>query len=217
MIDPVCRRLCLKHGDTDAEEPNKKRQLLLVSEKTQCIIGEKKYQCGWDFARRNGREKSGVIAMFRTQVSVAALALIFVASSSFGADAPSPPAMNPSAHYAPRAQVIRETVSVESPRQASRLEPSAEDMARARKAAEQRRPASERVTTYESPKGTVGGRTRIEEYHDQNNRVTEVRVTSGITEIPYTMENRSDRPIDTAPGQNSQSTLGTPKFIKFGW
>ena len=155
--------------------------------------------------------------MFRTQVSAAALALLFAASPGFAADAPKPPAVTPSVKYAPSAPAIRETVQTQSAREASRLEPSAEDMARARKAAEQRRAASARVTTYESPRGNVGGRTKIEEYHDQNNRVTEVKVTSGITEIPYTMENRSNRPIDTAPGQNSQSTLGTPKFIKFGW
>jgi hypothetical protein len=90
-------------------------------------------------------------------------------------------------------------------------------MARARQAAEQRRKGSDRVTQYRSARGTIGGRTTIEEYHDQNNRVTEVKVTSGITEIPYTMENRANRQLDAAPGQNPQSTLGTPKFIKLGW
>ena len=38
-----------------------------------------------------------------------------------------------------------------------------------------------------------------------------------ITEIPYTMKNRSDRPIDNRPGADPRSTLDTPKFIQFGW
>ena len=59
--------------------------------------------------------------------------------------------------------------------------------------------------------------TKIEERHDQNNRLTEVRVTPGTTEIPYTMKNRGDRPIDNRPGTDSRSTLDTPKFIQFGW
>ncbi len=59
--------------------------------------------------------------------------------------------------------------------------------------------------------------TRIEEHHDQNNRLTEVRVTPGQTEIPYTMKNRSEKPIDNRPGADSRSTLDTPKFIQFGW
>ena len=99
--------------------------------------------------------------MFRTQVSAAALALLFAASPGFAADAPKPPAVTPSVKYAPSAPAIRETVQTQSAREASRLEPSAEDMARARKAAEQRRAASDRVTTYESPRGNVGGRTKI--------------------------------------------------------
>ena len=65
---------------------------------------------------------------------------------------------------------------------------------------------------YISPRGT-----KIEELHDQNNRLTEVRVTPGTTEIPYTMKNRSDRPIDNRPGADPRSTLDTPKFIQFGW
>ena len=52
---------------------------------------------------------------------------------------------------------------------------------------------------------------------DQDNRVTEYVVTPGSTQIPYTMENRAERPIDTSPGGNSQGTLGTPKFLQFGW
>lgn len=154
--------------------------------------------------------------MFRTTVAAAALALLSISAASFAADVPAPVTARAPAKFAP-ANTIRQSDYIHSPREDSRLEPTAEDMEKARRAAEQRRRGSDRVTQYRSPKGTIGGRTTIEEYHDQNNRVTEVKVTSGITEIPYTMENRSNRPVDTNPGQNPQSTLGTPKFIKFGW
>lgn len=59
--------------------------------------------------------------------------------------------------------------------------------------------------------------TKIETVRDQNNRVTEYVVTPGSTHIPYRMENQADRPIDSTPGGNSKSTLGTTKFIEFGW
>ncbi len=58
-------------------------------------------------------------------------------------------------------------------------------------------------------------RTEIEEVRDQNNRITEYVVTPGSTQIPYTVENRSDRP-SANPG-HSKDTLGTPKFINFGF
>ncbi len=96
--------------------------------------------------------------------------------------------------------------------EASRLEPTAEDMARAR---EQRRRAQTQASQrkpYVSDYGTV-----IEERYDQNNRLTEIRVTPGSTSIPYTMKNTSDRPIDNRPGADPRSTLDTPKFIEFGW
>lgn len=59
--------------------------------------------------------------------------------------------------------------------------------------------------------------TKIETVRDQNDRVTEYVVTPGSTHIPYRMENQADRPIDSTPGGNSKSTLGTAKFIEFGW
>lgn len=90
------------------------------------------------------------------------------------------------------------------------LAPTEEDMRRAR--AERRHQYSSQPEPYISPRGT-----KIEELHDQNNRLTEVRVTPGTTEIPYTMKNRSDRPIDNRPGADPRSTLDTPKFIQFGW
>lgn len=58
-------------------------------------------------------------------------------------------------------------------------------------------------------------RTEIEEIRDQNNRITEYVVTPGSTKIPYSIENRSDRP-NANPG-HSKDTLGTPKFINFGF
>lgn len=59
--------------------------------------------------------------------------------------------------------------------------------------------------------------TKIEAVRDENNRVTEYVVTPGSTQIPYTMENRADRPIDTNPGANSMSTLGNTKQIRIGF
>ena len=58
-------------------------------------------------------------------------------------------------------------------------------------------------------------RTEIEAIRDQNNRITEYVVTPGSTEIPYSIQNRSDRPNNN-PG-HSKDTLGTPKFINFGF
>ena len=60
-------------------------------------------------------------------------------------------------------------------------------------------------------------KTKIETVRDQDNRVTEYVVTPGSTHIPYRLENQSERPIDSAPGGNSKSTLGTTKFIEIGW
>lgn len=59
--------------------------------------------------------------------------------------------------------------------------------------------------------------TKIEAVRDENNRVTEYVVTPGSTQIPYTMENRADRPIDGKPGANSMSTLGNTKQIRIGF
>ena len=57
--------------------------------------------------------------------------------------------------------------------------------------------------------------TKIETVRDQNNRITEYVVTPGSTKIPYSIENRSERP-NANPG-HSKDTLGTPKFINFGF
>ena len=62
----------------------------------------------------------------------------------------------------------------------------------------------------------VGSRTQIETVRDQNNRITEYVVTPGSTRVPYSVENRSEYPASSAPG-HSKDTLGTPKFINFGF
>ncbi|WP_295477295.1 hypothetical protein [Sutterella sp.] len=87
------------------------------------------------------------------------------------------------------------------------LAPTEEDMRRAR---------ANREAGVQTPRNN-DKRTKIEAVRDPNNHVTEYVVTPGSTKIPYTMENRADRPIDTTPGRNPSSTLGTPKFIEFGW
>ncbi len=112
---------------------------------------------------------------------------------------------------APSTDVQKSNRDARETYEASRLEPSEQDMQRAR---EQRtkQEDSGRVTKYRSEYGTV-----IEETHDQNNRITEVRVTPGSTSIPYTMKNRSERPVDNRPGADPRSTLDTPKFIEFNW
>lgn len=59
--------------------------------------------------------------------------------------------------------------------------------------------------------------TEIEAVRDQNNRIREYVVTPGSTHLPYRIENRSERPVDAAPGANSKSTLGTTKLINLGF
>lgn len=115
--------------------------------------------------------------------------------------------------YAGDSETVRETLpppkvvlEKKSPEEGMSLAPSEEDI---RKAREDR----EKGVVPKVPEK----RTKIEAVRDQDNRVTEYVVTPGSTQIPYTMENRAERPIDTNPGGNSQGTLGTPKFLQFGW
>ncbi|MCF0253231.1 MAG: hypothetical protein HUK26_02715, partial [Duodenibacillus sp.] len=112
----------------------------------------------------------------------------------------------------PRARPAEPAQRRDARADAMRLEPNAADLQRAReeREARQRRPDLDPV--YRSRYGT-----EIQEVHDGDRRLTEVRVTPGSTHIPYTMQNRSDRPIDVRPGADTRSTLGTPKFIQFGW
>ena len=100
----------------------------------------------------------------------------------------------------------KRTLTPKSPAEGMQLAPTRQDIKNAREANEA-----------EGGKPQSRSRTKIEAVRDPNNRVTEYVVTPGSTKIPYTIENRSDRPIDTTPGGNPSSTLGTPKFIEFGW
>ena len=59
--------------------------------------------------------------------------------------------------------------------------------------------------------------TTVKQVRDQNNYVTEYIVTPGTTHIPYTIQNRADRPADITPGGNSKGTMGTTRQIKIGW
>lgn len=60
-------------------------------------------------------------------------------------------------------------------------------------------------------------KTRITEVRDNQNQVVEYVVDPASTHIKYRIDNQLNRPIDTTPGSNSRSTLGTTKFIQFGW
>lgn len=93
-----------------------------------------------------------------------------------------------------------------APDEANPLLPSKADMEKARE---------ERAHGHVPPK--FDRQTKIEAVRDENNRVTEYVVTPGSTQIPYRIENRADRPIDSSPAGNSKSTLGTTKFIELGW
>lgn len=93
-----------------------------------------------------------------------------------------------------------------SAEEANPLLPSKADMEKARE---------ERAHGHLPPK--FDRQTKIEEVRDENNRVTEYVVTPGTTLIPYRIENRAERPIDSSPAGNSKSTLGTTKFIELGW
>ncbi len=86
------------------------------------------------------------------------------------------------------------------------LVPTADDMARARELRESGK-APQAPSQY----------TEVRQVRDQNNRVVEYVVTPGSTHIPYTIENRSERPADDTPGHNSKSTTGTTRQIRIGW
>lgn len=137
--------------------------------------------------------------------------LLFVSAAAMAAPVAPPPSYTGRAELP--AQADRVPPAAKPSDDPARLEPNEDDMRRAR--ARQRHAEETRHAQPEPYVSRYG--TRIEEHHDQNNRLTEVRVTPGQTEIPYTMKNRSERPIDTRPGADSRSTLDTPKFIQFGW
>lgn len=146
--------------------------------------------------------------MLNTKLTLAAaLSLALVTGAQAATDVPPPPSVT---------EVKAAPVTAPAARTAEPLDmslaPTEKDMERARKAAKARQQHDATVSTFVSKRGT-----RIEEHHDQNNRLTEVRVTPGTTQIPYTMENKSDRPINNTPGTDSRSTLGTPQFFKHTW
>lgn len=85
------------------------------------------------------------------------------------------------------------------------LAPTAADYEKARK--------DRAMGHYEKP---MSKQTQIEAVRDQHNQIREYVVTPGSTHIPYTMDNRADRPASADPGR-SKDTLGTPKFIRFGF
>ena len=91
--------------------------------------------------------------------------------------------------------------------QSESLAPTAEDMAKAHE---------DRLQGKVTPRNN-DKKTKIEAVRDQDNRVTEYVVTPGSTHIPYSMENQAERPINSAPGSNSQGTLGPTKQLKFGF
>ncbi len=61
-------------------------------------------------------------------------------------------------------------------------------------------------------------KTKIEETVDNRNVVTEVKVTPGSTQIPYTMK-REAQSVQTSPGLGGtrSNTMSIPKFINFGF
>lgn len=121
-------------------------------------------------------------------------------------DAPPPYAGDVSAQGESVPQPARR-LEPKSPDADMSIAPTEEDMERAREARERG----------DVPPRNNDKRTKIEAVRDPNNHVTEYVVTPGSTKIPYRIENRADRPIDTTPGKNPSGTLGTPKLIEFGW
>lgn len=140
----------------------------------------------------------------------AAMAVLFAAGAASAApnDVPPPPPYAGDSAMAPGTAAPRPARRIEpkAPDEGMSLAPTEADMAKAR--ADRERGIKPKVESK---------RTQIETVRDQDNRVTGYVVTPGSTQIPYTIENRADRPIDTTPGGNPSGTLGTPKFIEFGW
>lgn len=149
--------------------------------------------------------------MFKKKIAALAAATALLASGALCAapnDVPPPPPYAGDAEMAPgtRAPQPARRIEPKAPDEGMSLAPTEADMAKARADRERGiKPKRE------------SKRTQIETVRDQNNRVKGYVVTPGSTQIPYTIENRSERPIDTTPGGNPSGTLGTPKFIEFGW
>lgn len=133
-----------------------------------------------------------------------ALLLAGAAAAASGLDAPPP--------YGGDA----EAVQAEPPARKLPQKGAQEDMSIAPTQANMEKARRDREAGQIPPKNN-DKRTKIEAVRDPNNHVTEYVVTPGSTKIPYRIENQADRPIDTTPGKNPSGTLGTPKFIEFGW
>ncbi|MDO5531652.1 hypothetical protein [Sutterella sp.] len=144
--------------------------------------------------------------MTKLFISAALGLMIALGAQAAPSDAPPPYAgdVQPSRAQAPKPA---RQLQPKGAQEGMSIAPTEEDM----RAARDRREAGER------PPRNNDKRTQIEEVRDANNRVTEYVVTPGTTKIPYKIENRADRPMDTTPGKNPGGTLGTPKFIEFGW
>ena len=154
-------------------------------------------------------ERRKGLALTKTRNCLSALCLIAFSTAVCAApsapnDAPPPYAGDVKVEKpAPQSGPAARKPSAE---EANPLLPSKADMEKARE---------ERAHGHLPPK--FDRQTKIEEVRDENNRVTEYVVTPGTTQIPYRIENRAERPIDSSPAGNSKSTLGTTKFIELGW
>ncbi|MFR6360225.1 MAG: hypothetical protein ACLUNV_11940 [Sutterella wadsworthensis] len=140
--------------------------------------------------------------MTKTRNCLSALCLIAVSTAACAApsapnDAPPPYAGDVKVEKpAPRSGPAARKPSAE---EANPLLPSKADMEKARE---------ERAHGHLPPK--FDRQTKIEEVRDENNRVTEYVVTPGTTQIPYRIENRAERPIDSSPAGNSRVRSARP-------
>ena len=141
-----------------------------------------------------------------TKTLLSALMLAGFAAAAFAAPLDAPPPYAGDVKPAPQAQAAAPKAQTPKIREGNPLIPSEQDMQKARE---------DRAHGKVPPK--YDRQTKIEAVRDQDNHVTEYVVTPGSTHIPYRIENQADRPIDSTPGGNSKSTLGTTKFIEFGW
>ena len=148
-------------------------------------------------------EQSASEGMNMTKPLMTALCLLLGASALSAAQLDAPPSYAGDVAPAATAPAKKVPAADES---ANPLLPSKADMEKARE---------DRAKGHVPPK--YERQTQIDAVRDENNRVTEYVVTPGSTHIPYKIENQADKPIDSTPGSNSKSTLGTTKFIEFGW
>lgn len=146
------------------------------------------------------------------------IASLLVAPSVMAAPdnmAPPPPQISKEAAKAAYQQADKQRAATNYERvgEAARRHPANPDLAPS--AADYEKARQDRAAgRYAKPESQ---NTEIEAVRDQNNRIREYVVTPGSTHVPYTIENRADRPASDAPGSNSKGTLGTTKFINLGF